>query len=236
MWKQKLGVVLMASEGYQDMTLTGRKDEHKGREYACDDCGGVYWTAWGNARRHTCDGGEPPEVRTDGGEPTAPEREEHMADEYHDRFLTAREYLRDGYAPEDAADHAGLDVDAFTGALDGSPEDIRGTNRTTCEGCGERVTPYVRDGGGGYSGDVRTRRGMEGLDISWCSWDDAGIPVDARPEGWREQRPDDGFPCPDCSEELTTDTITSFNTGAPEYRNGVRCGHCGTELGDDGDE
>lgn len=61
----------MASEGYQDMTKTSRTDEHKGRQYRCDDCGRTYWTAWGNARRHTCDGEEAsdgPEVRTDGGE------------------------------------------------------------------------------------------------------------------------------------------------------------------------
>jgi hypothetical protein len=65
-------VVLMASEGYQDMTPTGRTDGSKGREYACDDCGRTYWTAWGNARRHTCDGEGGGEVRADGGEDPVP--------------------------------------------------------------------------------------------------------------------------------------------------------------------
>lgn len=69
----------MASEGYADMTPTGRTDGNKGREYRCDDCGNRYWTAWGNARRHTCDGedaGEDPEPVTDGGEDVPEYREE----------------------------------------------------------------------------------------------------------------------------------------------------------------
>ncbi len=175
-----------------------------------------------------------PEVLTDGGIPQ--DRAGHLADEVHDAFLTAREYLRDGYRPEDAADRADIALDLFTDALDSPPEDIRGTNRLTCEGCEERVTRYVSDGGGGYSGDVRSRRGVQGLDIAWCAWDSAGIPVDARPEGWREQRPDDGFPCPNCELDLDTDSLTYFHTGGPEYRRGVRCEHCGSELGGDESE
>lgn len=34
------------------MTLTGRTDQHKGREYKCTDCGAYRWSAWGNAWRH----------------------------------------------------------------------------------------------------------------------------------------------------------------------------------------
>lgn len=165
---------------------------------------------------------------------TPPEdRDGYLADEYHDRFLNAREYLREGHPPEDAADRADIPLDLFTDALDGSPEDIRGTHKTTCDCCGERVTNYVSRGGGSSSG---TQWNLTPAGPSWCAWDEVGIPVDARPEGWREQRPDDGFPCPNCSEELTTDSLDYFQNGSPDYRHGVRCGHCGTELGGDDSE
>lgn len=67
------------------------------------------------------------------------DRDGHLGDEFHQRFLNAREYLREGHPPEDAASRARLPLDAFVDALDGDPEDIRGESCVTCDGVFQEV-------------------------------------------------------------------------------------------------
>ena len=165
------------------------------------------------------DGGLPPE------HPPEPNREDYMADEYHDRFLSAREYLRDGHPPEDAAEKAALDVDLFLNALrPEDPEDIRGTNRTKCDGCGEKVAQYVHAAGGSASG--RGRNGLP-MGVSWCAWDDV-MPTEDRPDGWRNSLPSDGFPCPHCGAELDGESVDI--QWREDYEQVAHCPECSEPL------
>lgn len=169
-------------------------------------------------------GGHPPEP------PAAPNVTDHLADEYHDRFKSARHHLRKGYPPEVAAIREDLPLDLFVDALDGDPEDIRGERKITCDACGERVTVRVAENGGSASGE---RRRGQPMGVQWCAWDET-MPKEYRPEGWRSMLPSDGFPCPLCGEEQTGDTISVSRLNKPPYPDIVRCGSCGGEFpGDD---
>lgn len=57
-----------------------------------------------------------------------------------DCFQTARELLRGGLSPEDAADIAGLQTTAFVNALNGEPEDIRGADTRTDDVLGDMAS------------------------------------------------------------------------------------------------
>lgn len=57
---------------------------------------------------------------------------------------------------------------------------------TTCDACEEQVAPYVLRDGGSASG---TQNGVD-VTVSWCSWDETGLDVDERPEGWRFTLPE----------------------------------------------
>lgn len=65
----------------------------------------------------------------------------------------------------------------------------RDDRRALCDGCDHRFHPDLLDEGGAFSGDVRQRGGVVGLDLSWCSWDEAGIEVEKRPDGWEDKLP-----------------------------------------------
>lgn len=106
----------------------------------------------------------------------------------------------------------------------GQTEDDSAANRALCDGCGERVASHVLRAGGAVSGDYRTARGVQGVDIAWCAWDAAGVPEDARPVGWRSMRPSEGFPCPDCGSELTGDALEYGWTD--DYEKVARCPEC----------
>lgn len=60
---------------------------------------------------------------------------------------------------------------------------------TTCDGCGERVAPYVSAAGGSASGVQRN--GLP-AGVSWCVWDEQGPGPEERPDGWRFRLPEGG--------------------------------------------
>jgi len=77
---------------------------------------------------------EPEIMATDGGTPPGGFRESYLADEYHDRFIGARELISEGTPPVDAAEQANLPLYMLMDALDG--DSIQTASGVTCASCG----------------------------------------------------------------------------------------------------